>query len=176
MKAHDVSFNHLYQDNFYKIYKLVKNNKGQKADAEDLFQDAMLVLVEKLRTDDFYLTASINTYLYAICKNLWFKRLRGHNYELTIYHLKNYEFQESINISIENELTYLDKLKYYLTKITDHCNRLINDLFFAKKEIEQIQIEYNYSSKHNAQNQKHKCIKQIKAVKTLEEQSSSIMV
>lgn len=176
MKVQDVSFDRLYQHNFYKIYKLVKNYNGQMADAEDLFQDAMLVLVEKLRTDDFYLTASINTYLYAICKNLWFKKLRGNHIELTIEHIENYEFQKSINLSIENELTYLDKLKYYLTKITDHCSKLINDLFFVKKDIKQIQTEYSYSSKHNAQNQKYKCIKQIKAIKTAEEQTSSVMI
>lgn len=134
-----ISFNQLYQKNFYKIQKFVKNNSGQKLDAEDLFQDAMLVLVEKLHNDDFKLTASINTYLFAICKNLWFKKLRDQNYQLTLEQISETKFQESIAISIENEMSYLEKLKSYLTKITDHCSKLINDIFFNHKPIEAIQ-------------------------------------
>lgn len=160
-----ISFNQLYQDNFYKIHKFVKNNSGQKADAEDLFQDAMLVLAEKLREDNFKLTASINTYLYAICKNLWFKKLRNKSYQLTIDEINAPPFQESIATSIENEMSYLEKLKNYLTKITEHCSKLINDIFFNHKPIEAIQEQYNYTSKHNVQNQQHKCIKQIKKIK-----------
>ena len=72
----NIAFGKLYNDNFYKISKFVQNNSGHEADAEDLFQDAMMVLVEKLRQDQFQLTASIDTYVYAICKNLWFKKLR----------------------------------------------------------------------------------------------------
>jgi len=61
------TFGKLYKDNFYKISKFVQNNNGNEADAEDLFQDAMMVLVEKLRQDQFQLTASIDAYVYAIC-------------------------------------------------------------------------------------------------------------
>ena len=66
------AFGKLYQDNFGKISNFVQKNSGNQADAEDLFQNAMMVLVEKLRQDNFQLAASINTYVYAICKNLWF--------------------------------------------------------------------------------------------------------
>lgn len=130
-------------------------------DAEDIFQDAMMLLVEKLRQDNFQLTASINrhlTYTYAICKNLWFKKLRNRNYELSIEQIQSIDFINDINDAIENKKTYLEKLKGYLIKITNHCNRLILDIFFKEKTIDQIQKDYGYSSRHNAQNQKHKCV------------------
>lgn len=163
------AFGKLYKDNFIKISKFVQNNSGSKTDAEDLFQDAMMVLVEKLRTDDFKLTASINTYVYAICKNIWLKKLRNRNFQLSVEDIKDSDFQNSISQSIEEEKNYLEKLKGYLVKITDHCNRLIHDLFFKGKDITQIQKEYGYTTKHNAQNQKHKCVEQIKKVKREEE-------
>ncbi|RPD99147.1 sigma-70 family RNA polymerase sigma factor [Aureibaculum marinum] len=163
------AFGKLYQDNFTKISKFVQNNNGNQADAEDLFQDAMMVLVEKLRQDNFKLTASIDTYVYAICKNLWFKKLRNKNYEISVDEMQSFDFLNSINDSIEDEKNYLEKLKGYLVKITDHCNRLIHDIFFREKAIEQIQKDYGYSSRHNAQNQKHKCVEQIRKVKEKEE-------
>ncbi|WP_347375049.1 sigma-70 family RNA polymerase sigma factor [Aequorivita sp. Q41] len=162
------AYEKLYQDNFIKISKFVQNNSGNQADADDLFQDAMLVLVEKLRQDNFQLTASIDTYVYAICKNLWFKKLRDKKVILSVAEIQSFGFLNAINDSIENEKTYLEKLKGYVLNISNHCNRLINDIFFKEKAIAQIQKEYGYSSRHNAQNQKHKCVEQIRKVKEKE--------
>jgi len=168
------AFGKLYQNNFHRISIFIQNNSGSIEDAEDIFQDAMMVLVEKLRQDDFQLTASIDTYTYAICKNLWFKKLRNRNYELSIEQIQSIDFINDINDAIENEKTYLEKLKGYLIKITNHCNRLIHDIFFKEKTIDQIQKDYGYSSRHNAQNQKHKCVEQIRRVKEQEEKRKKI--
>jgi hypothetical protein len=42
-------------------------------------------------------------------------------------------------------------------------------MLFKNKPIEQIQKDYGYSTKHNAQNQKHKCVQQIKKIKEQED-------
>ncbi|MEX0811673.1 MAG: sigma-70 family RNA polymerase sigma factor [Chitinophagales bacterium] len=162
------AFGKLYQKNFHKISKFVVNNSGNKADTEDLFQDAMMVLVEKLRKDNFQLTASINTYVFAICKNLWFKKLRDRKFDLSIDEIQSTEFLSTVSDAIEKEKTYTDKLKEYLLNATDHCNKLIHDIFFKNKAIEQIQKEYGYTTRHNAQNQKHKCVEQLRRIKEQE--------
>lgn len=159
------AFGQLYKEYFGMVNRFVTNNNGNKDDAEDIFQDTMLVLVEKLRQDNFQLTASIKTYIMAIAKNLWLKRLRDSYKKVEFSEPFHNKFFEEINLAIEQEKTYWDKLQKYLHKITDHCKRLIHDIFFKEKAIEQIQREYGYSTKHNAQNQKHKCIEQIRKVK-----------
>src|SRR5687767_7786745 len=70
------SFKQLYKTYFPSVALYVKQNMGNTADAEDLFQEAILVLVQKVRQPEFALTSSLKTYLYAIAKNLWLKRLR----------------------------------------------------------------------------------------------------
>lgn len=159
------AFGKLYKDNFEKISVFVNNNSGRDEDAEDIFQEAMIVLVQKLRIDHFKLTASINTYVFAICKNLWFKRLRDKNFHVSIEDLHDIQFQNSITRAIEDETSYIEKLKGYLMKISDHCNRMMHDIFYKNKSIKEIQLEYGYTSIHNAQNQKHKCVEQIRKVK-----------
>ncbi|PVX52440.1 RNA polymerase sigma factor (sigma-70 family) [Balneicella halophila] len=163
------AFGKLYQDNFQKILKFVSNNSGGKADAEDLFQDAMMVLIEKLRNDNFKLTASINTYVYAICKNLWLKKLRDKDFDLSMDTMNSLDFQSSINDSIEEEMSDCEKLNSYREKISKHCDGLIEDIFVNGKAIEEIQKEYGYSTKHSAHNQTYKCVEQIRRVKEQEE-------
>jgi RNA polymerase sigma factor (sigma-70 family) len=164
----DFAYGVLYKSHFQMINRFVNNNNGNLADAEDIFQDTMLILIEKLRNDNFELTASLKTYIMAIAKYLWLNKIRTsyRETELTESHVNN--FFEIINQSIEQEKTYADKLRHYLHKITKHCQGLIHDMFFKEKTIEEIQQKYGYSSKHNAINQKHKCIEQIRRVKEKE--------
>lgn len=59
-----------------KVERLVRNNHGTRADAKDLFQDALIILFGKAKDADFTLTCSIGTYLFAICRNRWKEELR----------------------------------------------------------------------------------------------------
>jgi len=163
------AFGQLYKAYFGMVKRFVTNNNGRNDDAEDIFQDTMLVLVEKLQQDNFELTASVKTYIMAISKNLWLKRLRTAYRETEFTEIHDNQFYEEINIAIEQEKSYKDILQNYLHKITKHCQGLIHDMFFKEKSIEQIQKDYGYSTKHNAQNQKHKCVEQIRKVKEQEE-------
>lgn len=163
------AFGMLYDNYFVVVSRFVTNNSGTTFDAEDVFQDSMLVLVEKLRKDDFILTASIKTYIVAIAKHLWLNQLRKGKREIAITDEHQNKLWQDIDLSIEQEKTYWDKLQFYMTKITDHCSRLMHDMFFKNKPIDQIQKEHGYTNKHNAQNQKHKCIEQIRKVKEKEE-------
>jgi RNA polymerase sigma factor (sigma-70 family) len=155
------SFEEIYKSYFPVVEKYIRNNSGTRTDAEDIFQDAMLILIEKLRQDDFVLTATIQTYFFAIAKHLWLKRLKKSN-KTTEYDDK-YEplFYENINSSIISEETYWDKLEYYMSKVTEHCNQLLRSIFFHQKTVEQIQTEFGYKDRHNMQNQKYKCLEQM---------------
>lgn len=67
--------NHLLESfdkkNFPIIAHYVKQNKGNEEDAQDIFQEAIIVLVGKVKKPDFILTATLSTYLFAISKNIW---------------------------------------------------------------------------------------------------------
>ncbi|MEO7485617.1 MAG: RNA polymerase sigma factor [Ferruginibacter sp.] len=162
------AFGALYKNYFATVSRFITTNNGTIHDAEDIFQDTMIVLVAKLREDDFVLEASVKTYIMAIAKNLWFKKLRSAKRETEFSDLHNNQFYEEISLAIQQEKSYWDKLQYYIHQISDHCKRLIHDMFFKNQPIRQIQRDYGYSTKHNAQNQKHKCVEQIRKVKERE--------
>lgn len=160
----------LESPNFGKIYKLyfptikryILKNSGTEADAEDIFQDAMVVILEKYMLDDFKLTATLKTYIYAVSKNLWLKKLRHKKREQSELSLENQKFYEEIQLSIENELSIMDKAMRLMNLVSKHCHRLLSDVFFNGKEIDEIREEYGYTTKHNATNQKYKCLSQAR--------------
>ena len=59
-----------------KVERMVRDNSGTRADAKDLFQDALIILHRKTKDAGFVLNCAIGTYLYAICRNRWQEELR----------------------------------------------------------------------------------------------------
>src|SRR5579872_5820157 len=58
------------------IRKHIRNNGGNRQDAEDIFQEALIILCRKVRETDFVLTAQLSTYLFRVCHLLWKDELR----------------------------------------------------------------------------------------------------
>lgn len=158
-------FEKIYFDHFPVVKTFVLANNGNLDDANDLFQETLIILLRKLEEDDFVLTAKLKTYLFAIAKNLWHKHLRDN--KRTIRLTEDYQeiFYSEIDSYIDKEKSETEKLLAIFSQISQHCNKLIHDIFYKSESIEEIKENYKYTSKHNAQNQKHKCIKQMKIEK-----------
>ena len=58
------------------VQAFILNNNGTYDDARDIFQEAMITLYEKAKSESFVLTSQIKTYIYSVCKRLWLKRLQ----------------------------------------------------------------------------------------------------
>src|SRR5438105_15862886 len=58
------------------VQSLVINNQGTIEDARDIFQEAMIVLYEKAKSDSIELHCQIKTYIYSVSRRLWLKRLQ----------------------------------------------------------------------------------------------------
>lgn len=169
----NTAFGILYQQYFVFTKRFILNNKGGLEDAEDVFQDSLLLLYEKLHRDNFEVYTCLGNYIVGISKNLWLKKLKNRSFYIEFPDTYFIEHQEEINLAIENEKYYWEKLTGYLQSISAHCQNLIHDIFIRNKSIEEIQDKYQYSSKHNAQNQKYKCVEQIRKIKNKSFQSEN---
>ena len=66
----------VYDTIFPSIMRMVETNSGSKEDAQDIFQEALVVVYRKLKVGSLELECSLKTYLYAVCRNLWMEKLR----------------------------------------------------------------------------------------------------
>lgn len=154
------SYSILYRFYYPMVQSFVLKNNGSIHDAEDIFQETVIVLLEKVPMDDFELTSSLKTYIYSISSNLWLKRLREAK------RMSNIEVKEVLDelhgTGVAKEHEQQRKVSTLMSKISAHCQRLLNMIFFRNKNIVQIVEEQGYTNIHTAQNQKYKCIQQLK--------------
>jgi RNA polymerase sigma factor (sigma-70 family) len=155
----------IYRDNFSVIQSLIINNNGSSDDAKDLFQEALIVLYEKLKSGNFELNCQIKTYLYSVCKRLWLKRLQQMGRVLTSSNgLEN-------TIPVENDLEEYGRRDHefeVMNKAMGHlgepCKSLLEAYYLQKKNMHDIAADFGYTNADNAKNQKYKCLVRLKKI------------
>ena len=163
------SFELLYKFYFPTIATYIKQNLGNNEDAEDVFQETIVILLQKVRQSDFILTSSLKTYLYAVAKNLWLKRLRDNKIRIVDNELSLTTYKTETEIfEIEPEKSREEKVENWLLKITRNCQDILKALFFYEVPMDSLMVKMGWKNKHTASNQKHKCIQQIKEVREKE--------
>ena len=65
-----------YSKNFHIVRNFITRNNGDESDAEDTFQEAMIILYQRLKHQNVNFNISMNSYFIGICKNLWRNKLK----------------------------------------------------------------------------------------------------
>lgn len=159
------SYELLYRLMMPPVVRYVQRNSGSLADAEDVFQETLMVLAEKVQQPDFQLTASLKTYLVTIARNIWLKRLRDQRVLL----LRTGMAEEDIadlpaETSDHDESSQSNALLCWLDKATPFCRALLRAVFFDNEPMETLLLRMGWKNRHTAANQKYKCVQQVKRV------------
>jgi RNA polymerase sigma factor (sigma-70 family) len=139
--------------------KLVLTRGGTAQDAEDIFQEALIILCRKAGQPGFTLTAQLSTYLFSVCRFLWNDELKrrkhipGGDFETG---LKQAE-EEALRGAVEEE----DRAKLaekVLDGLGDRCRDLLVLFYNGGMKLKDIASKMGYSSENTAKNQKYKCL------------------
>ncbi|MBO9730253.1 MAG: sigma-70 family RNA polymerase sigma factor [Chitinophaga sp.] len=165
----NAAFEVLYHYYFPAITSYITHNHGTSHDAEDIFQEAIIVLLQKIRQPDFQLTASLKTYLFSIARNLWLKRLRD-NKLLPVTDIAVYQCpEEAFVTTLHPEKSKDEKVQSWIKRITANCQRILKAIFFYREPMESLIKKMKWKNKHTAASQQYKCIQQVKKIRQTEE-------
>ena len=166
-------FEYIIKLNFRPIKQYVLLNKGTETDANDIFQEALIILYRKVQEPGFNLTSSLSTFLYSIAKLLWLKELSNKNKNASITDDLDYIVDDNDNISElidRNERLRLYRQKY--EELSDDCKKVLQ-MFLMKIPISEITKIMGYSSEQHTRNRRYRCkeslIKRIRETKTYNE-------
>jgi RNA polymerase sigma factor (sigma-70 family) len=152
----------IYKENFNLVQALVVNNNGNTEDAKDVFQEAMIVLYQKVQSGSFELNCQIKTFVYSVCRRLWLKRLMQQNR----YNL--HENTEDI-VLVDDEMedhekrnTEFGMMEKAMGSLGEPCKSLLEAFYMQKKNMQEIAAGFGYTNAENAKTQKYKCLMRLK--------------
>ena len=153
----------LYVAYFPMVLQLIINNNGTPDDAKDIYQEAVIVLYNKIKKGDFELNSKLKTFLYSVCRRLWLKRLN----QMSRYGGDLKDFQEYVPVEDEVEDQHernlqFSKMQSALGMLGEPCKTIIEDFYINNRSMQDICERFGYTNADNAKTQKYKCLQRLK--------------
>jgi DNA-directed RNA polymerase specialized sigma24 family protein len=156
-KARKQLFEALYKSAFPRVAHFVSSRKGSFQDAKDIFQDSLVIYIEKLN-QGLEVHTSETAYVLGIAKHLW---IRKFNRERELVSLNAEEttidIPDDFYPSIES-----NKLVALLKQTGKKCMDLLKAFYYDNQSTEEVVKNFEYSSHHSATVQKFKCLEKMR--------------
>lgn len=145
---------------------------------EDVFQDANIILYEKIVKGDFVLTASFQTYLNSVCRFQLLNTIEKS--KLTADYQENSEddddenpnsFHSSITDSLDafdhsNEPLFLaiERAFELMKNAGGKCYELLTQFWYKKRSMKELTEIFEYTDANNTKNQKARCQERLRVI------------
>jgi len=138
---------YVYKRYYQPVRHMITSNSGTDMDAEDIFQDALVVIYKKVRDGELKLTCSFNTYLFAICRHLWLQKLTQSKSRTEYKDYSNFEGLADVNEAGEH-LEENERFKIFqkhLARLSEDDRKML-ELFLKKVPLAEIARIMGYNS------------------------------
>ena len=155
-------------------------------DIQDIYHDAVLVLYDKCKTDNFLLTCSIQTYLNSICRNHLLNRFKeggkiipfpdsnerngdNDNFEY-VPEIKDWLPYSDFSINSEDDSESGKRIRAIMKGLEimkrkkGDCHELLSLVYWQKKTMLQIAEYFGYKGEHIAKNKSYHCREKLKGL------------
>jgi RNA polymerase sigma factor (sigma-70 family) len=155
----------LYRQGFPPVRRYIDRRGGSAQDAQDVFQDALIILYEQATGGTLVLTASASTYLLSISRNLWHQELRRR--ARLPHEALPPEWEPGAPEETEALTEPAFAMRDYVEQLGDKCKSLLLSFYYFQQPLTQLAETHGYRSVRSATVQKFKCLERLRhAVRT----------
>lgn len=154
----DKALSQLYDKPLKKIRQYVLKNNGNLDDANDIFQDAVIILFKQVHSNKYDENHDITGFLYSVARNLWISKVKR---EKRIV-LK--EMGEESNLSDHNnslaDLIGREKseaLRKVFEQLNENCRKLLHYAIYEKLSMKEISVKMGFSNENVAKSNHYRC-------------------
>ncbi len=151
-------------------------NGSSAEDADDFFQESLMVLFDKVKKNDFELNAKISTYLLSVAKFMMYNKNRKQRGKESV----GLDYVSELEVgSAEQDIQYFeaqeklyDQLELALNELGSPCKEIIEAYYIENRSMQDISELMNYTNANNAKTQKYKCLNRLKKIFKKQEQKT----
>ncbi|MDF1576296.1 MAG: sigma-70 family RNA polymerase sigma factor [Bacteroidales bacterium] len=162
IRNHDSSILCYVYDTYYPIIEgYIIHNQGSEEQARDIFQDAMIIIYKRIKSDELELSCKFGTYLYAICKNIWTQERKKYLLraeKLRKHSLVVHDPGPADDPLLQNHLT--DLFNKHFEDLSKDCQKILS-MYFNNFSMEDIRAAMNYKDLHHTADRKYRCKKSL---------------
>jgi RNA polymerase sigma factor (sigma-70 family) len=153
----------LYRSSRRPVSAFVTRNSGSSDDAEDVLQEALIVLWERVRSGRFEYTAQLGTFVFATARNLWLRRLARMRRErpgipdgIDVPDDRD----SALDIMMESERSRL--LERALHQLGEPCRELLMLFYWEELSLNDIAQRMGFANADTVKSKKYQCKKALR--------------
>lgn len=161
IRAKDPDVMRYIYNQFYPMVRFfIIRNRGNDTDAQDVFQDAVLAIYERMRQDKFTLDSSLKTFIYSVCRHKWLQYLDRQKFVIDVEDLDNYLAYED-KAFYEDESAWHKWLfqKHYL-RLSESCQQIIR-MYLDRTNMLEVAGAMGYKNRQYAIKRKYECLRSL---------------
>jgi RNA polymerase sigma factor (sigma-70 family) len=159
-KRKDSIIRYIYKTCYPDIRKLILTNGGNEFDAQDVFQEGMVKVYQKISDQGLELNCKFGTYLYSVCRFLWLQELE----KRSASRQNTREVEEIIDDETANSLirekTEQKLYEQHFSELSKDCQKVLN-MYFRNASMEEIAVVMGYKNVQIAKDKKFRCKKSL---------------
>jgi RNA polymerase sigma factor (sigma-70 family) len=162
-KGDEVALVELYRQHRNTVRALVRRNSGTEADADDLLQEALVTLWERVRSGRFHYSARLGTFIYATARNMWLRRLaRAGRESPTLAFDPPGDDPSPLDLLIEGEEAEI--VRNALEQLGEPCRKLLLLYYWEEESMESIAALMGMANADTVKSRKYQCKKALEAL------------
>ncbi len=150
----EVRFTQLYLNIFPVVARFISRNGGSLEEAQDTFQEALLIYYEKVVINKFEPTCGDKAYILGISRNIW---LKGQEKSVKTESLGNTDVSENLVDQLASE-----KLWLFLQEAGKKCMDLLQSFYYEQLSMRELSSRFGFGSERSATVQKYKCLEKVR--------------
>ncbi|MFQ5638378.1 MAG: RNA polymerase sigma factor [bacterium] len=139
------------------VMSYITQHGGNAADAEDMLQEAIIVLWQNVCSGNFKLTSKLSTYLLAVAKNKWMaeKRKRSKIQNGGLSDTTPDDSPTSLEMVVNKENTGF--LQQAMDTLKPVCKKLLLLFYFEERSLQDISKILGFANADVAKSKKYQC-------------------
>ena len=152
----------LYEANAKPVATFISRNRGTQDDADDMLQESLVVLWERVRAGRYEHTAKISTFIFATVKNMWLRRLARTRREV-VTDMANDPTPSNETSILDNliETEEATQVASALNSLGDPCRKLLFLYYWEELAMEEIAAQMGFANADTVKSKKYQCKKAL---------------
>jgi RNA polymerase sigma factor (sigma-70 family) len=157
-RQNDKALSYLYSHTLKKVKGYILNNNGSQDEANDIFQDAVILFFKAVIENKFDHTLSVDAYIFTISKNLWINTAKR---KKTLVHvdIEDQHLYAATDSQLENMISKEKRnaLDIAYSKLDEACRKLLGMVAYEKLSMKELQVKMELTSENAAKTMHYRC-------------------